>query len=200
MELILVRHGKTEYNEQKKYCGALDPSLSEAGRRELEAAEINRYLLEHPPEMVFSSPMKRALETADLLCKDFPALPLLVVQELRECDFGDFEGRAFEGDLEHDPAYRAWVDSFCEDPIPGGDFPDRFREDAVIGFESVIESCKMEGVQSAMVVTHGGVIGGILEAVAEPRKRWNEYRVPNGGYVVLELPDRIKTSGGGTIC
>lgn len=200
MELILVRHGKTEYNEQKKYCGSLDPGLSEVGRRELETAEVLSFLEEHPPEMVFSSPMKRALETADLLCRDFSALPLLVVPELRECDFGDFEGRAYEGDLEQDPAYVAWVDSFCEDPIPGGDFPDRFREDAVLGFESVVESCQMEGVERAMVVTHGGVIGGVLAAVAEPHKPWYEYRVPNGGYIVLELPNKIKTMGGGATC
>ncbi|MBQ8062694.1 MAG: histidine phosphatase family protein [Clostridia bacterium] len=200
MELILVRHGKTEYNEQQKYCGALDPSLSEKGRAELETAEVRRFLEENPPELVFSSPMKRALETADLLCQDFPALPLLVVPELRECDFGDFEGRAFEGDLEHDPAYQAWVDGHCEDPIPGGDFPDRFREDAVVGFESVIETCQTEGIERAMVVTHGGVIGGVLEAVATPHRDWYEYRVPNGGYVVLELPDHIKTMGGGATC
>lgn len=199
MDIILVRHGKTEYNEKKQYCGVLDPGLSAAGRAELLQCELRELLRDEPPELVFSSPMQRTLETADLLCEDFSALPLLVVSELREIDFGAFEGKSYE-DLKDDPAYTAWLDTNCEGPIPGGDFPDRFREDCVIGFETVLESCGLEGVERAMVVTHGGVIGAILEHYAEPRKNWYEYETPFGGYFILHLPEKTITPGGGSKC
>lgn len=199
MKILLVRHGQTVYNEEHKYCGALDPELSELGKAELEQSELKEFLLEHPPELVFSSPMVRALETADLLCRDFSALPLLVVQELREIDFGHFEGKSYEM-LKEDPEYVAWCNTGGEGPIPGGDFPDRFREDAVVGFESVLESCQLEGVDTAMVVSHGGVIGAVLEAYARPQKPWYQYRVPNGGFVELTLPEGTTTLGGGATC
>ena len=94
MEFILVRHGKTEYNERRQYCGALDPDLSDLGRQELEHSAIKTYLKEHTPDMVFCSPMQRTLQTAAILLDDRD-VPLVAVPELREIDFGDFEGRSY---------------------------------------------------------------------------------------------------------
>lgn len=197
MEFILVRHGKTEYNERRQYCGRLDPHLSDLGREELEHSEVKEYLASHVPDMVFCSPMKRTLETAAIVCggKD---LPLVAVPELREIDFGDFEGRSYE-DMKDDPAYTAWLDTNCEGPIPGGDFPDVFRDDVAVGFESLMETCQSEGVHSALVVSHGGVLGTILERFAEPERHWYEYNFPCGGFAVLEN-GHIKELGGGTTC
>lgn len=209
MEFILIRHGKTEYTETGKYCGSSDPALSENGKAELEASEAKAFLPTLPPDLVFSSPMLRAVETADLLFADFPSLPLLVSQELREIDFGDFEGRAFEGDLEFDPAYKAWLDTNCTALIPGGDFPDRFFEDAAVGFETIVETCATEGVERAAVVTHGGVLGAILERYASPPKPWYAWKFPTGGYAVLKInfedlrtPNAgvITATGGGVTC
>lgn len=197
MEFILVRHGKTEYNERRQYCGSLDPDLSDLGRQELEHSDIRQYLSGHTPDMVFCSPMKRTLETAALICVG-QDLPVVAVPELREIDFGDFEGRSYE-DMKDDPAYTAWLDTNCEGPIPGGDFPDVFRDDVAVGFESLIETCQTEGVQRALIVSHGGVLGTILERFAEAEKRWYEYNFPCGGFAVLEN-GHIKELGGGTTC
>ena len=209
MEFILIRHGKTEYTETGRYCGASDPPLSERGRAELEASEVKTFLPTCPPDLVFSSPLSRAVETADLLFADFPSLPLLVSQELREIDFGDFEGRTFAGDLEYDPAYQAWLDTNCTALIPGGDFPDRFFEDAAVGFETIVETCETEGVSRAAIVTHGGVLSAILERYASPAKPWYEWKFPTGGYAVLNIRYKdlqtpnsgvITTTGGGVTC
>lgn len=197
MEFILVRHGKTEYNERRQYCGSLDPELSDRGRQELEDSDIKHYLTQHVPDMVFCSPMKRTLETAAILCGE-GELPLVAVPELREIDFGAFEGRSYE-ELKDDPDYRAWLDTNCEGPIPGGDFPDVFRDDVAVGFESLLETCEAEGVHRALVVSHGGVLGTILERFAEPGKHWYDYRFPCGGFAVLEN-GQITLMGGGTTC
>ncbi len=197
MEFILVRHGKTEYNERRQYCGALDPDLSDLGRQELERSDAKPFLREHAPDMVFCSPMKRTLQTAAILL-DGKEVPLVAVPELREIDFGDFEGRSYE-DMKDDPAYTAWLDTNCEGPIPGGDFPDMFRDDVAVCFESLLETCRTEGVERALVVSHGGVLGTILERFAEPEKHWYEYNFPCGGFAVWK-DGHIETLGGGTTC
>lgn len=201
MKLILIRHGKTEYNERGAYCGALDPPLSEHGRRELEGSEAKRFLAEHPPGLVFVSPMRRALETADILFSADPDLPKLYPPEFREIDFGRFEGKTFE-ELKDDPEYIAWVDGFCEGPIPDGDFPDSFREDVAVGFEQALESCRIERMDDAAIVTHGGVLGTILERYASPEKHWYEWKIPCGGFVVLEGDTWFDVTymGGGATC
>ena len=197
MEFILVRHGKTEYNERRQYCGALDPDLSDLGRQELEGSAIRAYLEEHTPDMVFCSPMRRTLQTAAILL-DGRDVPLVAVPELREIDFGDFEGRSYK-DMKDDPAYTAWLDTNCEGPIPGGDFPDAFRDDVEVCFESLLETCRTERVERALVVSHGGVLGTILERFAEPEKQWYEYHFPCGGFAVLK-DGHIETLGGDTTC
>ena len=197
MEFILVRHGKTEYNERRQYCGALDPDLSDLGRQELEHSAIKTYLKEHTPDMVFCSPMQRTLQTAAILL-DGRDVPLVAVPELREIDFGDFEGRSYE-EMKDDPAYTAWLDTNCEGPIPGGDFPDAFRDDVEVCFESLLETCRTERVERALVVSHVGVLGTILERFAEPEKHWYEYHFPCGGFAVLK-DGHIETLGGDTTC
>lgn len=197
MEFILVRHGKTEYNERRQYCGALDPDLSDLGRQELEGSAIRAYLEEHTPDMVFCSPMRRTLQTAAILL-DGRDVPLVAVPELREIDFGDFEGRSYE-DMKDDPAYTAWLDTNCEGPIPGGDFPESFRDDVEVCFESLMETCRTERVERALIVSHGGVLGTILERFAEPEKHWYEYHFPCGGFAVLK-DGHIETLGGDTTC
>lgn len=197
MEFILVRHGKTEYNERRQYCGALDPDLSDLGRQELEGSAIRAYLEEHTPDMVFCSPMRRTLQTAAILLDDRD-VPLVAVPELREIDFGDFEGRSYE-DMKDDPAYTAWLDTNCEGPIPGGDFPESFRDDVEVCFESLMETCRTERVERALIVSHGGVLGTILERFAEPEKHWYEYHFPCGGFAVLK-DGHIETLGGDTTC
>lgn len=197
MEFILVRHGKTEYNERRQYCGALDPDLSDLGRQELEGSAIRAYLEEHTPDMVFCSPMRRTLQTAAILL-DGRDVPLVAVPELREIDFGDFEGRSYE-EMKDDPAYTAWLDTNCEGPIPGGDFPESFRDDVEVCFESLMETCRTERVERVLIVSHGGVLGTILERFAEPEKHWYEYHFPCGGFAVLK-DGHIETLGGDTTC
>ncbi len=197
MEFILVRHGKTEYNERRQYCGALDPDLSDLGRQELEHSAIRAYLEERTPDMVFCSPMRRTLQSAAILL-DGRDVPLVAVPELREIDFGDFEGRSYE-DMKDDPAYTAWLDTNCEGPIPGGDFPESFRDDVEVCFESLMETCRTERVERALIVSHGGVLGTILERFAEPEKHWYDYHFPCGGFAVLK-DGHIETLGGDTTC
>ena len=112
-EIILLRHGRTPGNETHRYNGVTDEPLSDAGR----AALSDRRFAFPDPEAVYVTRMRRTRETAAIL---FPNARQITVPGLREMDFGDFEGRNF-AEMEHDAAYRAWVDSGCLSPIPNGE-------------------------------------------------------------------------------
>ena len=69
------------------------------------------------PEVVLTSPMRRCVQTAEIL---FPDTPREIVYGLQECDFGDFEGKNY-AELSGDPAYQAWIDSGGTLAFPGGE-------------------------------------------------------------------------------
>ena len=101
IECYLYRHGKTKGNEEGRYLGRTDESLSEEGKKALREKRMP------PAEAVFSSPKKRCQETAALF---FPGQCRIIVPDLRECDFGIFENKNWR-ELSGNPAYQKWIDS-----------------------------------------------------------------------------------------
>ena len=90
MDIYLIRHGKTEGNLQGRYIGSTDEPLCEEGKRALFSMKEQK---KYPyPEYLFQSPMKRCKESAEIL---FPQKEACTVSDLRECDFGRFEGKNY---------------------------------------------------------------------------------------------------------
>src|SRR5699024_3532993 len=108
----LLRHGMTKENENRAYIGSSDPPLHNRGRKEV----FQKRLQMPNVQLVFSSNLKRCLETAEIL---FPTSPIHVVEELREINFGCFEGKTYE-DLKDNQMYRDWInDMFTTRPENG---------------------------------------------------------------------------------
>ena len=171
LEIDLIRHGMTVGNKEQRYIGSrTDEPLCEEGR-----AALNQTLLPRR-ELLFVSPMKRCLETAELL---FPGQETIVIPELTECDFGRFENKNYL-ELSGDPDYQAFIDSNGTTPFPEGESREDFRKRSLAGFQKVVELCITENVQSAAIVAHGGTIMNILEALAEPRRSFYEWHLKNG--------------------
>ena len=101
MEVILVRHGITQGNKEKRFVGRLDVPLAPEG----EAMARETAPLMPKVEHLYVSPMLRCRQTADLL---WPGVPRTLVEDLRETDFGIFEGKN-HAELQDDPAYRRWL-------------------------------------------------------------------------------------------
>lgn len=89
--LYIMRHGKTEWNEQRRIQGRTDIPLNEAGRRMAQRAH-EEYLDTHF-DLCFSSPLKRARETAELLLLGRD-VPIRTDDRLAEMSFGAYEGLA----------------------------------------------------------------------------------------------------------
>ena len=166
--LYLIRHGATAGNLERRYIGRTDEPLCELGIQQVQALEGLH------TDVLFVSPMVRTRQTADLL---FPGQPQTVIEDLRETDFGILEGKT-AGELAENADYQAWVDANCETPIPGGEAVADFKARCVRAFLTAMET--VPDGQTAAFVIHGGCIMAILEALAEPKRGFYEYHIPNG--------------------
>lgn len=146
MSIYLIRHGKTEANEQHLYCGSTDLSLSAAGREELRAMSYNI-----SPKRFVTSGMKRTDETLRIL---FGNVPFSVDARFREVDFGVFEMKSYEM-LKEKAAYQAWLTGDNESNIPPG------GESGAQMTRRVLEALR-ELPDGTALVTHGGVIAAIM--------------------------------------
>ena len=153
--LILIRHGMTEGNREKRYIGTTDESLCEEGRRVLEKRKAAG---EYPEaDVVFASPMRRCLETAELL---YPGQEPVVIKDFRECDFGLFEGKNYR-ELTGNPLYQAWIDSGGELAFPQGESRKLFQDRCARGLEELAAVCRSRKDSGRGTETTDAALGGL---------------------------------------
>ena len=176
LELMLIRHGMTAGNRLSRYIGrGTDEPLSEEGKQRLSAYSGKL------PQLVFVSPMLRCRQTAEIL---FPGCTLHVVEELAECDFGEFENKNYQ-ELDGNEAYQKWIDSNGMLPFPGGESREEFRDRNLRGFRNVLERCFSNKIKRAALVIHGGTIMNIMEKLTGEKDYFYRWHVKNGeGYVI----------------
>ena len=187
--LYLIRHGKTPGNLEKRYIGRTDESLSKEGKEELQQ-KAKSY---GPADFLFSSPMKRCLETCAVL---YPGQEIRQIEDLKEIDFGRFEGKNYM-ELSGDPEYQAWIDSNGTLPFPEGEDRDSFMLRSLSGFGKLMEVLQKESQKETQkessesweetepikvaAVVHGGTIMSILSNLFGGD--YYDYQVGNGeGY------------------
>ena len=175
MELILIRHLKTPGNEKRQYIGSTDEALSE---QEVQNFVQKQKRKNYPPvQQVIVSPMKRCIQTAELI---YPKNQVTQEELLKECDFGIFEGKTYE-ELKDKAEYQAWLDSGGTIAFPEGEDQKEFRLRCVKGMLCQIDRLCKENVESAAFVVHGGTIMAVLEQLAEDQKYFYHWQVENGG-------------------
>lgn len=153
--VYLIRHGKTPANEKGLYCGSTDLPLSPAGRAELQVLREKYPPLTHC--RFVTSGMARAEETLDIL---FGEVPHIRDPWLREVDFGDFEMGSY-GELKDTAAFQAWLAGDNETNVPpNGESGARMRARVLEAFARW-----RQGEQDTVIVTHGGPIAAIMEAL-----------------------------------
>ena len=186
-ELILIRHGKTAGNLLGRYIGSrTDEPLCDEGREGLAGKQLPEV------ERLYVSPMKRCVETAEILWPGFDRKKMQKVTDLRECDFGDFENKNYK-ELSGNGDYQAWIDSNGTLPFPNGESMDAFKSRCLEAFARIVEEVSgaeqewigsgKTGIFRAGIVVHGGTIMAILEQYGYPKAAYFGYQVKNGcGY------------------
>ena len=161
--ISLIRHGKTEANDRGVYIGTTDYPLSDFGRNEL-LDKLERFV--YPKvERVYSSPLQRCTETAEIL---FPDRELVIAEEFRELHFGKFEGRSAE-DLLHDEDYRCWMKGGMDAKPPEGESVAELSIRTYQGLHRILLEMMQEELRHCALVTHGGVISNMLACFGIPK-------------------------------
>ncbi|MDD4850531.1 MAG: histidine phosphatase family protein [Gemmiger sp.] len=179
-KLHLIRHGLTQGNMEGLYIGSgTDLPLCPEGRHDLHSLQ-NQFRYPAVP-LVFSSPLRRATETAQLL---YPDAKLVVLDDLREMAFGKFENQPLKT-LVQNPEFAAWMDPTSH-AVPEG------AEDRVAFYRrtgellmKLFEYQFKTHTEEAACITHGGVIMSMLAQHALPQRRPEDWMTdPGCGYSV----------------
>ena len=118
----------------------------------------------------------------------------MLCPELREMDFGSFEGRGW-WEMEEDPAYRAWVDGGCRGRCPGGEDKAEFSERVNSCFERILEAetDKADTGEDLVIVAHGGTQMALLEKWGVPQREYYRWQRPCGCGWLLDWEPESKT-------
>jgi alpha-ribazole phosphatase len=195
MKVLLIRHGKTLENEAGLYVGSTDTSLSAQGMVELNAIK-NIYEPWVSKELILvSSPMKRCKETAEILFENHSIDE--IVEDLRETDFGIFEGKHYE-ELKEDSRYRHWVDTYEIEAPPGGEAYTDFVDRVLASYKSLVRKYgtiegELASTKTLAIVCHGGVIRLIMSRLINPNIDFFQWETPNGlGYIIDTATDEYQ--------
>lgn len=187
--IYLLRHGETTWNIERRYQGALDSPLSAEGRD--QSLRLREALRSVPVRAVYSSPLERALTTAEVIAQGF-ALPVIAVPDLAEIRVGEWEG-LLVGEIEarYPEAAHHWYNTPHLARIPGGETIEELRARAVRATETIRRRHNGEHV---MVVAHGGVNKTILlTALGAPLENYWRIRQHNACINLLEYEgDRVR--------
>ena len=180
--LVMIRHGETQANKEHRYLGKTDEPLSKNGMEGLLSYQKRKF---YPDvDYLFTSPMKRCIETAKVL---YPELSPAIIPEWEEMDFGQFEYRNYE-ELKDDTRYQAWIDSGGTLAFPEGESREKFilrcKKGLLRMCGELHRAIKQEASAPLRVgmVVHGGTIMALLSSYGE--KSYFDYQVSNGrGYL-----------------
>lgn len=153
--ILLVRHGTTRFNETDHLQGLIDNPLNDKGRS--EASRLADRLKTAALDSIFSSPLKRAVETAAIINR-LHDLPLTIVPEFSEIDLGEWEGLNYTQVREQFPEiHRRWI-SDPDFPIPGGESFTSVCARTQKGLERIMA----DGSKHILIAGHASVNRAIL--------------------------------------
>lgn len=178
MKILLFRHSITKANLLKKYNGITDEQLCEEGYKLLEEKGINDDIT-----IAYSSPMLRAKQTAQKL---FPKAKIKIVEDLKEMNFGVFEGKSYK-DMKNDPEYIKWVDSYCLAKCPDGEDLLSYQAKVKNAFEYIVKDAINLDLNTFAIVAHGGSIMSIMHTYVKNSKDFYDFQVDNACGFEIEL-------------
>jgi len=161
---LLIRHGESVWNGERRIQGNQDPPLSPRGRRQAELL-VPRLRLHLPrAAAIYASPLRRAAETAEAV-RAATGLPVFPDPDLREMCLGKWEGMTVPEIQEAFPGtFEGWLADPLAHPAPGGERLDAFARRVTDAFERVRAA---QPGRDAILVSHGGPIKAILCHVLE---------------------------------
>lgn len=181
--IYFYRNGLTDSNLEGKYIGHTDVELSEEGIKQIKQM---REVYDYPSvDAVFTSPLKRCTKTAELV---FPDKQAIVINDLIEYNFGEYEGRTAE-ELKENELFARWLSGEQGVEPPFGESNEAFAERVANCFIKIVDGLLKTGTTKTAIFTHGGVIMYLLSAFGIPEAPMHEWLMPGGcGFAVRITP------------
>ena len=181
--LYLFRHGLTKGNLNAQYIGHTDYPLTTFGINELKSIALKT---PYPQvDAVFTSPLKRAMASADIM---FPKNNKIVIDNFIEYNFGEFEECTAE-DLKDNEDFKDWLHGDITARPPYGESNAEFVKRICESFEQVVNGCVANGTEKFAIVTHAGVIMTILSCYGLPEAPMAHWQMDAGyGYKLRITP------------
>ncbi|MBR3269461.1 MAG: histidine phosphatase family protein [Oscillospiraceae bacterium] len=183
--IYLIRHGQTDANGKGMYIGTTDYPLNDAGRNELYD-RTDRYVYPRV-DRVYSSPLCRCTETAEIL---FPNREIIPAEEFSELHFGQFEGKSASELLEN-ADYREWIKGGMDAKPPEGESVADLCLRSYRGFHRILLEMMQEDLQYAALVTHSGVIANALACFGLPKLDPKQIRIAPGEGFEIQINPQI---------
>lgn len=180
VSVIILRHGETAWNRERRVMGGSDIPLSEAGRRqsEMAAGVLARFSIDR----IVSSPLARARQTAEIIAAAVGA-PCETDADLVEVRFGQWQGKTYS-EIVQDPRYRGFLKDPVNTPTPGGE---TIADVQARGLAAIGRARPGERV---VFVSHGDIIrAAITHFLAVPLREFRRIRVDNCGLTAVTLAD-----------
>jgi len=157
MRLILVRHGQTDWNRERRVQGLSDLALNEIGRRQAEA--LAHALRNETIDAIYTSPLRRARETADAIGR-FHDVPVIVHDGLKELDVGQVDGLTYEEmKAQHSEFFARWMADFTSVRLPGGGTLPELQEQCCTALDEIVTEhraleCSDKDQKRVVLITH----------------------------------------------
>lgn len=178
----LVRHGETDWNRERRFQGHADPPLNPAGREQARAVAAR--LAEVPFAVAYASDLGRASATAAVIVRG-RELPVTELAELREKQFGAWEGITFLDAEERDPErYRRIFRAATYDgeTAPPGGESDMQMLRRVTALAGRLRNAHAGGGENILIVAHGASLCALIVALLGlPAAAIWRFRLTNGG-------------------
>jgi len=165
-KIVLIRHGATDWNKEKKYCGYKDVPLNAQGEKQAEL--LAKRLATIHFDAVYASDLKRAVKTARLA---LGRVKIIKIKDLREMNFGVMEGLSHEQILKkYALPYTKWLkEPFKKHDIPEAEHMADFRKRITRALKQIVRDNRGKTVA---VVCHGGTISVLLTSLLKRKGFW----------------------------
>ncbi|WP_123053247.1 histidine phosphatase family protein [Clostridium sp. JN-1] len=189
-ELLLIRHGETEWNIKGKFQGCHDINLSNQGIRQ---AQFLKEKLNYKFDFIYTSPLIRAIKTAKIICKDNNNnLKPIVENDLREINFGKWEGLTIDEIKNNYPIqYQSWATDKITAPLVGGDLS--LRKASIRARDAIIKIAKLHKGKRIVIVSHGGILkAGLIGIFNWDMSMYHKIRLGNTSISKIVFNDDFK--------
>lgn len=183
-KLVFIRHGQTDWNKERRYCGSFDVPLSAPGR--LQAAKLKGKFTAGNFDRIYTSPRRRAMQTARVI---FGNARIIKIKGMREINFGMLEGMRHKEILKKHPGvYTKWLKDPFRNHIPKAERLGAFKKRVV---NTIAQLVRKNRGKTIAIVCHGGSIAVFVSYIKGKKDFWKYIPKSASVTVVAHMKDKF---------